>query len=192
MKMRHPLLPAALSALWIASVSSVPHRQHSFNASRSIDAGYIPNNAGSHQSGGEEYIVLFNSSHPVPPQVDEVLSRIQLSPDHSDVRHVYNNSAFRGFAASMRSHCIDALANMSDVAYVDKAVRVTSQLNTRTGAPWGLQRVSSASTVEGPTRALDYTYSFDDRQLGAGVDIYVVDTGINVGHAVFNGRAKMG
>ncbi|KAF3916034.1 Aqualysin-1 [Orbilia brochopaga] len=61
-------------------------------------------------------------------------------------------------------------------------------------APWGLARIGSSQMVEVgqgqfPTD-LAFSYKFD-RQSGGGVDVYVLDTGINVAHQDFNGRAKM-
>ncbi|KAF2456978.1 peptidase S8/S53 domain-containing protein [Lineolata rhizophorae] len=37
-----------------------------------------------------------------------------------------------------------------------------------------------------------FTYTYEDTSLGAGVDIYVIDTGINIGHNEFGGRAEYG
>jgi cerevisin len=160
---------------------------------RSTDNGLIGATPLSHQSGGDDYIVLFNSSHPEFPHVADVLSRVELSPDHSDVHHVYNGTVLRGFCASMKSHCIDALNAMSDVAYVEKVVTVSiNAQSSRSNAPWGLQRISSPNQVTGDPSDLSYTYKFDNGNgLGSGVDVYVIDTGVNVQHAAFGGRAKL-
>ncbi|OCL11936.1 subtilisin-like protein [Glonium stellatum] len=190
---------ATLLAVWTSSILAAPTPQYGH--------GFISNSTGttsevasatssapsSHQTGGEEYVIIFNNSVPTPPHVAEVLSRIELSPDHSDVKYTFNNSAFRGFVANMKSHCIDALNNMTDVSHVEKSVSIASYTTTtRSGSPWGLQRVSSASTVSGDEKTLDFTYSFNDAKLGQGVDIYIVDTGVRTTHAVFGGRAKQG
>jgi cerevisin len=52
----------------------------------------------------------------------------------------------------------------------------------RTNAPWGLQRISHREPV-GSTDdfALDYTYNYD-ASAGNGVDIYIIDTGIQIDH----------
>lgn len=154
-----------------------------------------------HESGGAEHIVIIDSSHPLPPQVHEVLSRLSLNATHPNVVHIYNNSAFQGFSASMKTHCLDQLANMSDVSMVEKATSVrratvikrdaSLTFDTRPNAPWGLQRISTASSVGGSAQAMDYTYSFANSELGQGVDMYVVDTGIYTEHNVFAGRASM-
>lgn len=137
--------------------------------------------ASTHESGGEEHIVIVNKNAPITPQVAEVLKRLDLHETHPDVRHIFNNSAFQGFAASMKSHCLNLLANMTDVSTVEKAATVQSSdvltLNVRPGAPWGLQRVSTSSSVTGSVAAMDYRYTYKDTSLGAGADVYIVDTG---------------
>ncbi|KAK3670555.1 hypothetical protein LTR78_009523 [Recurvomyces mirabilis] len=162
-----------------------------------------------HQSGGVEHIVIIDMSHPQPPLVHEVLERLALTTTHPDIRHIYNNSAFQGFAASMKSHCLDLLANMSDVSLVEKATSISRAApipisvgprqqpsltyQTRPNAPWGLQQISTSTSVGGNSnaKAMDYTYSFANGNLGQGADIYIVDTGILTQHSVFGGRAKM-
>lgn len=162
-------------------------------AIRKTDNGLIGAVPSSHQSGGDDYIVLFNASHPEFPHVADVLSRVELSADHSDVHQIYNGTVLRGFCASMKSHCIDALNAMGDVAHVEKVVTVSINAQaSRANAPWGLQRISSPNQVQGDPKDLSFTYNFDDGTgLGDGVDVYVVDTGVNVQHAAFQGRAKL-
>lgn len=147
--------------------------------------------ASSHESGGEEHIVIIDKNAPVPPRVAEVLNRLDLHENHTDVRHVFNNSAFQGFAASMKSHCLDLLANMSDISMVEKAVTVGRADISRHDAPWGLQRISTSSSLAGSPQNMDYTYTYTDGNLGEGSDIYIIDTGIYTSHNVFNGRASM-
>ncbi|KAF3903390.1 Aqualysin-1 [Dactylellina cionopaga] len=62
------------------------------------------------------------------------------------------------------------------------------------GAPWNLQRISQMSQIKGPAgikvSSLGFTYRYDGIN-GKGVDVYVVDSGINTQHVEFGGRAKM-
>ena len=52
----------------------------------------------------------------------------------------------------------------------------------RTDAPWGLQRISHREPVTPKDDfALTFTYIYDD-SAGAGVDVYIIDTGIQIDH----------
>lgn len=141
------------------------------------------------------YVVLFNNSHPSVASVTDVLARVDLHAEHEDVHVVWNGSQLRGFCANMKSHCIDALNGMDDVAIVEKSQTISlSKTQASRGVPWGLARISSINEVAGNPKALNYTYSYDAptvKDPGTGVDIYLIDTGINTQHISFGGRAKM-
>jgi len=74
-----------------------------------------------------------------------------------------------------------------EVDYVehDQAVFAT---DIEKGAPWGLARISHRKKL-GFGTFREYIY---DGHGGEGVDAYVIDTGINVHHVEFQGRAKWG
>ncbi|KAJ1556270.1 hypothetical protein HK405_003659 [Cladochytrium tenue] len=55
-------------------------------------------------------------------------------------------------------------------------------------APWGLARISRRKPAKNPNKA-DYVYGAGD---GTGVSVYIIDTGIFVGHDEFEGRAVWG
>jgi cerevisin len=154
-----------------------------------------------HESGGLEHIVIFDNSQPITPEINEVLTRLELTEDHPDVSHVFKNSAFRGFAATMKSHCLDLLANMTDISMVERTASVQSAyavpkqrrdatIDTRGHAPWGLSRISTAAFAAHDPKDMDYTYNFVNADLGQGSDVYIVDTGLYEDHVVFGGRAK--
>ncbi|KAJ6264933.1 Aqualysin-1 [Drechslerella dactyloides] len=67
------------------------------------------------------------------------------------------------------------------------------QVVQQNGAPWNLERISETRAVSlrgrGVTQ-LAFNYAVDSNG-GTGVDVYMVDTGINVNHVEFGGRAKM-
>ncbi|KXN67949.1 hypothetical protein CONCODRAFT_29668, partial [Conidiobolus coronatus NRRL 28638] len=54
-------------------------------------------------------------------------------------------------------------------------------------APWGLARVSQRDKLSGDS----YTYNYK-ANAGEGVNVYVIDTGINIKHKDFEGRAVWG
>ena len=57
---------------------------------------------------------------------------------------------------------------------------------SQSSAPWQLDRIEQA------TISYDGTYTYDNAQVGAGVTIYIVDTGINTSHVEFTGRTAAG
>ncbi|KAI9656951.1 MAG: hypothetical protein M1831_004499 [Alyxoria varia] len=140
----------------------------------------------------KERIILLTDDCPHP---EAVMERMGFHSNQTKVRHTFSNSAFHGFAATMHGDAAKELEAMSDVAQVEEAVDVESLLakqDTREDTTWGLQRMSSKTTVRGDPYALQYTYEYADDNLGGGVDIYVVDSGIYTQHQAFGGRARMG
>ncbi|CAE6447495.1 unnamed protein product [Rhizoctonia solani] len=87
---------------------------------------------------------------------------------------------------------LDAARSRADIEFIeeDQIMRTTAVQNN---APWGLQRISSAQALPAGSRAnaLAFTYNFNETA-GQGVDVYVIDTGINTEHESFEGRASFG
>ncbi|TDZ13347.1 Cuticle-degrading protease [Colletotrichum spinosum] len=100
----------------------------------------------------------------------------------ADADHVYNfGSALRGFASTLNASEVERLQNDPDVDFIEQDAVVTVKAAQR-NAPWGLARLSSAAP--GST-----TYSYDE-SAGEGTCAYIVDTGIDVDHPDFEGRAS--
>ena len=76
------------------------------------------------------------------------------------------------------------------VAFVEKdsVVHTTESPEIENNAPWGLSRISHRNGLTLGTVG-KYLYSDDG---GEGVDVYVIDTGTNVAHVDFEGRAHWG
>lgn len=145
-------------------------------------------------TSGDEYVVLFDPNHPEPPEIAEVMKKVGLSPDHPDVKYIFSNSAFKGFVGTMPHASASTLNDLAFVQFVEQPVRVSStSLSASGNSPWGLERISSAVSVSGDPTALTYTYHYDPTgNLGRGVDIYILDSGINTVHTAFGGRAVNG
>jgi oryzin len=76
------------------------------------------------------------------------------------------------------------LLTILQVAYVEEdQIWYIDALTTQSGAPWGLGAISHQGQA-----STDYIY---DTSAGEGTFAYVVDTGINVGHQEFGGRASL-
>ncbi|KAF3914329.1 Cerevisin [Arthrobotrys entomopaga] len=84
-----------------------------------------------------------------------------------------------------------AITKRQNTYYADSVPEQTQEQNT---APWNLQRVSTTGRVNANgRRATDLTFNYVfGQEAGSGVDVYVVDSGINTAHADFGGRAVMG
>ncbi|CAE6399081.1 unnamed protein product [Rhizoctonia solani] len=87
---------------------------------------------------------------------------------------------------------LEAARARSDIEFIeeDQIMRTTA---VQENAPWGLQRISTAQALPKGSRAnaLTFTYTFNETA-GQGVDVYVIDTGINTEHQSFGGRASFG
>ncbi|RVD83861.1 uncharacterized protein DFL_005635 [Arthrobotrys flagrans] len=71
-----------------------------------------------------------------------------------------------------------------------EAITIVEQPN----APWGLQRISNPDPIPPEVRSnsLDMAFKYQyDQSSGQGVDVYILDGGINTTHPEFGGRAKM-
>ncbi|KAJ3114530.1 subtilisin-like serine protease [Phlyctochytrium bullatum] len=107
----------------------------------------------------------------------------------------------KGYAATMSEGLATLIKTLPDVLLVeqDRVVRINAKKTTTTtkltpttptvpkstqtsGAPWGLRRISDADL---PSPG---AYAYPSAG-GAGVRVYVIDTGINTDHPSFAGRA---
>ncbi len=96
--------------------------------------------------------------------------------------HTYSR-ALNGFAADLPSQAVTALQHNPNIARVEQDARVSLAGTTEVSAPWGLDRIDQ--------RALPLSQTFSYASTGAGVSVYILDTGIRTTHADFGGRASV-
>ncbi len=89
-------------------------------------------------------------------------------------------AALNGFSAKLNAGQLNALRHDRNVAYVEEDQVVKAQA-VQSPARWGLDRIDQQFLP------LNNAYSYNS--LGSGVRVYVIDTGINVTHPEFGGRA---
>ncbi|KAF3916262.1 Cerevisin [Orbilia brochopaga] len=104
-------------------------------------------------------------------------------------------ASYRGFLVSLLGMA-SLLKSAHAIPAPQEGSRITNSTSRiqQSNAPWNLQRISSRETVKlvnNNVTALAYTYEYDQAAMGAGVDVYIVDSGVDVKHPDFGGRAKM-
>lgn len=96
----------------------------------------------------------------------------------------YKIKDFAAYAGSFDDVTIEEIRKSADVAHVEEdQIWYLDALTTQKGAPWGLGSISHKGQA-----STDYIY---DTSAGSGTYAYVVDTGINVAHVEFGGRATL-
>jgi subtilisin family serine protease len=126
---------------------------------------------------GSYIVVLKPSVKEVDGPVNEISVRFKIK---SQFRYKH---AIKGFAGRLPAAVVDALRADPRVAYIEQD-QVAHVVTTQPGATWGLDRIDQRA------RPLSTTYSYDET--GAGVDAYIIDTGIRFTHSEFGGRAVTG
>jgi cerevisin len=114
------------------------------------------------------------------------------------LKHTYKiGQDFLGYSGHFDDETIEQIRRHPDVEYIERDTVVHTMSikeeavcdsETEKSAPWGLARVSHRDSL---TFATFNKYLFA-AEGGEGVDAYVIDTGTNVEHVDFEGRAKWG
>ena len=164
----------------------------------SVSAQLVPN----------RYIVVFKNTssedeialHKEFVQQAHIQSVATLPSDHEfftqsiDSRHGLLDSfdiegSLRGYIGHFTEEIVNLIRLNPAVEFVERDSMVTTkEYELQSNAPWGLARISHRE----PIGLGNFNkYQFDDNA-GSGVDAYVIDTGINIHHVDFEGRAKWG
>ncbi len=116
----------------------------------------------------------------------------------SRVANVFDFQDFQGYAGAFTPSVLNAIRANPDVMFIeqdrfisiDKAIAVQpTSAFVEHNATWGLQRISQVSSIaQGKPDSLIFDYFYDEDAQGEGVDVYIVDTGININHEEFKGK----
>lgn len=126
-----------------------------------------------------EYIVVFQPGTPG----NVVNNASEGARGKGGSIHFVYDAALVGFAATLPEQALNGLVHNPNVAYIE-ADQTMSIDATQSGATWGLDRIDQ--------RALPLNITYNYNYTGAGVTAYVIDTGINIYHSEFGGRASVG
>ena len=126
-----------------------------------------------------QYIVVFRDAVVDPAG----LARSLVGTHGGSLGHTYT-AALKGFAARLSDAAVTALRAHPLVAYVESDHEVstagTQQMDAN-GDPWGLDRIDQ--------RVLPLSRAYTYTSTGAGVHVYLLDTGIWTPNLEFEGRA---
>jgi len=126
------------------------------------------------------YIVVFKNSISNPAtETDNVMRGLG-----GQLHHIYTNS-LKGFAATLPEPALQGIRNNPNVDYIEADQTVAlKQTSPEDQATWGLDRIDQVD------RPLSSQYFFN--YTGAGVNAFIIDTGIRQDHSEFTGRLKTG
>lgn len=130
----------------------------------------------------DRYIVVFRPSRAFSAQA--VRAKAMTARDNlgATVRYVYE-TALDGYTADLDPAALAAVRQDPDVAFVQQDRRA-AKTGEQIQPPWNLDRIDQRSL---PINGL-YRYA----STGAGVHVYIVDTGIQASHKEFAGRVGAG
>jgi len=110
-----------------------------------------------------------------------------MPQEANTLKHIYNKPSLRGYAGRFTEDVIKYIRQVPEVDFIEKDSLVYASELQR-NAPWGLARLSHREPLSFRTFN-KYNYKGAG---GANITVYVVDTGVNIAHTDFGGRATWG
>lgn len=172
-------------------------------------APFVTSESASRQKIDDSYIIVFKDhvdqdkagKHHVWLQTihDESISMLQKRDSQhpfltggflSGLKDSFDiGSTFKGYSGRFHKDVVEMIRHHPDVAYIEQDSMVhANEFDVEKDAPWGLARISHREPL---SLGSFNKYLYDDEG-GEGVTAYIIDTGTNVDHQDFEGRAKWG
>jgi len=130
------------------------------------------------------YLFQFKENATVS-QKNYFLQQFSAISEHK-IRNVWRIGDFHAFSAETTEEYVRSQLSNPSLKHIeqDHTIHIASTCQVQNAATWGIDRVSErAITLDG-----DYHYEYD----GAGVDAYIIDSGVYIQHNEFEGRAVWG
>ena len=127
----------------------------------------------------DQYIVVFKSSLP-----DAAAQARALVAQHGGTLRFTYTAAIKGFSAKLPAAAVDALRRNPNVASIEEDQVVQGAGVQAVPTLWSLDRIDQ--------RSLPFDNTFGYANAGAGVNVYILDTGIRLTHKEFGGRVVGG
>ena len=127
----------------------------------------------------DRYIVVFKQ------EVKDVRGEVarQVAAHKGRVHFTYTH-ALKGYAVTLPAAAVRALRSNPTVQYIEQDQLAHASETQNPTPSWGLDRVDQ--------RDLPLNNSYSYLRTGAGVRVYIIDTGIRTSHSDFGGRAVPG
>ncbi|CAE6420271.1 unnamed protein product [Rhizoctonia solani] len=147
---------------------------------------------GEAQSGS--YIVVLKETATMKTHVASMKGKFAASKSKTNSQVTYDYDFMNGYSAKLDNDSLKDLTQSPDVEMIipDTLVYPTTAILVQNDAPWGLARVSSRVKLPEGSSAGSLNYTFERKPSPAGVDVYILDTGVNIHHTDFQGRARWG
>ncbi|MGC1379087.1 MAG: S8 family serine peptidase [Anaerolineales bacterium] len=134
----------------------------------------------------DQYIVVYKPGFIAANAESSI--RAAVAAQGGEVKFMYK-AALNGYSAHLPPAALAAVRANPNVEYVESDVKIqlpSEKVNapgaTQTGVTWGLDRIDQHD--------MPLSISYDYDKTGAGVHVYVIDTGIRSTHVDFGGRAS--
>ncbi|KAF3081557.1 Basic amino-acid permease [Orbilia oligospora] len=176
--------------LLVPLVSSIPIDQPQTQASEKVERDYIivlKNNISkrellSHTVWAREINARFLRKRQDSGLVQGI--------EPAGVKKVFDIYKFKAYSGTFDSETLNEINRHKQVDYIEKASPIfLNEFKTDLTDEWGLLGISH-KVSQFPTE-LNGTYRYDD-SAGEGMFAYVVDSGVNIAHKDFEGRAEIG